>query len=400
MKDNQSLWGGVAGGAIAGAIMTLILLRSPLATTNTIELPLSLSETPASTSATDHEEAVIDTVSLSEDSVVSIIITQDVPVYERVFENVPNTPFGNFFNFSVPQLRERGTQKQEIGGGSGFLISEDGLIVTNKHVVNQEGAEYTVYLDDGSKHSAEVIARDPVNDLAVLKIDGNNLPYLDFANSDELRVGQSVVAIGNALGEFSNTVSTGIVSGLGRSITAGDGAGQSELIEEVIQTDAAISRGNSGGPLLNLHGEVVGVNVAVALGGENIGFALPSNLVKSIVSSVQELGRIVRPYLGVRYVAITPAIQEANNLDIDSGILVIRGETIEQLAVVPGSPADKAGVTEGDIILEVDGQVLNSNTSLASIIQKKQVGNTVSLKLLSDGKEKMVTTTLDEYPSE
>jgi len=207
-----------------------------------------------------------------------------------------------------------------------------------------------------------------------------------------------VVAIGNALSEFRNSVSVGVISGLSRSITAGNGRGQTEELEDIIQTDAAINPGNSGGPLLNSSGQVVGVNVAVALGSENIGFALPANLVMDIVESVQTEGRIVRPFLGVRYAPITPVVQERNNLPVDSGVLIIRGEETTDLAVIPGSPADRAGLTEGDIILEVDGAALDAETSLASIIRKKKVGETLNLKVIKDNVEQTITVTLQEAP--
>lgn len=318
---------------------------------------------------------------------------------ERFFESSPfDDFFGTPFQFRVPQLRQRGTQPQEIGGGSGFLVSADGLIVTNKHVVADESASYTVFTNDGTKYEAEVIARDPANDIAVIKIKGSNLPFLQFGNSDTLQVAQTAIAIGNALSEFRNTVSIGVISGLSRSIVAGDGFGQAEQLEQVIQTDAAINPGNSGGPLLNSAGQVIGVNVAVAQGSENIGFALPANTVKSVVESVQKTGKIVRPFLGVRYVQITPVLKERNKLPVDYGVLVSRGETPEDLAVLPGSAADKAGLVEGDIILEVDGKKLDENTSLAAIVRTKNVGDTVRLKVLSKGSEKEVTVKLQEIP--
>lgn len=348
------------------------------------------------------EELVIKAVEKTKPAVVSVIITKDVPILEQYYEEY-ESPFGDvfgsdpLFNLQVPKYRENGTEKKEVGGGSGFIVSEDGYIVTNKHVVSDEEAEYTVFLNDGGEHSAGVIARDPINDIAVLKIDAKDLPYLKFANSDKLRVGQSVIAIGNPLLEFTNSVSVGVVSGLGRSIVASSGFGQSEQLTGVIQTDAAINPGNSGGPLLNLRGEVIGVNVAVA-SAENIGFSLPGNMVSKVFDSVKEHGKIIRPFLGVRYVQVTERLKETNSLDVDYGVLIIRGETVEELAVIPGSPADKAGLLENDIILEVDGQKLDSDTSLAQIIANKNVDDKLELKVLSKGKEKEVTVMLEEIP--
>lgn len=353
------------------------------------------------------EESVItDVIERVNPAVVSIVITKDVPIVEQYFENFDPfeefflDPFGGLFNFQVPRMREKGTEKREIGGGSGFFVSKDGLVVTNKHVVSDTEAEYTVLTNDGEKYEAEVLARDPVLDVAILKIKVNNVPYLEFGDSSKIKLGQKVIAIGNALGEFRNSVSVGVVSGLSRSIVAGDNFGRSELLEEVIQTDAAINPGNSGGPLLDINGRVVGVNVAVSQSAENIGFALPASLVKSVVDSVREHGEIVRPYLGVRYIQVTPTIKEKNNLPVDYGALVVRGDTPEELAVIPGSPADKAGIAENDIILEVDGVKLEEGKSLGLLIRQKNVGDTVTLKIWSKGEEKTASVILEKAPTE
>ena len=194
------------------------------------------------------EHFVVDAVKKTNPAVVSILISKEVPTYETYVDpNQPTNPFGGMFpgfNFNIPQYRQNGTQKQEIGGGSGFFISSDGLIVTNKHVVDQTNVEYTVFTNDGKKNTAKVVARDPVLDIALIKIDppsSGSFPYLSLGDSDNLEVGQSVIAIGNALGEYRNTVSVGVVSGLARSITAGNNSGGSETLDHVIQTDAAIN---------------------------------------------------------------------------------------------------------------------------------------------------------------
>jgi len=351
------------------------------------------------------DSLVIEAVKKTNPAVVSIVISKEVPKYETYYAPDQNSnPFGdlfpgfNFPSFNVPQYRQNGTEKKEIGGGSGFFVTDDGLIVTNKHVVDQKDAEYTVFTNDGKKSVAKVLATDPVLDIALIKIDrpvGGSFPYLSLGDSDKLEVGESVIAIGNALGEFRNTVSVGVVSGLARSITAGDSSGKSELLDKVIQTDAAINPGNSGGPLLDLSGKVIGVNVAIVQGSQNIGFALPINSVKSAIESVKKTGKIVRPYLGVRYVAVTPEMKEKNNLSVDYGVLVKAGATPSELAVIPGSPADKAGIVENDIILEVDGVKLDDKTSLASIIREKNIGQVVTLKILHRGAEKTVQVTLE-----
>ncbi|MEK7128578.1 MAG: trypsin-like peptidase domain-containing protein [Patescibacteria group bacterium] len=345
------------------------------------------------------EHFVIDAVKKTNPAVVSIIISKEVPKYETYIDPKQQTnPFGDLFPgfyFNVPQYRQNGTEKKQVGGGSGFFVSSDGLILTNKHVVDQKEVEYTVFTNDGKKHTAKVVARDPILDIALIKVEGTNFPYLSLGNSDELEVGQNVIAIGNALGEYRNTVSVGVVSGLARSITASSGSGAVEVLDHVIQTDAAINPGNSGGPLLDLSGKVIGVNVAVAQGSQNIGFALPINSVKSAIQSVKATGKIIRPYLGVRYVAINEQMKEKNNLTVDYGVLVKAGATADELAVIPGSPADKAGIVENDIILQIDGVKLDEDTSLASVIRGKSVGQVINLKILSKGVEKNVKVILE-----
>ncbi len=401
----------ISGGI--GALIVLFIMNQNPAWLNRQSTATAVGPIPAQNqnngSTTTSSSPVVATVQNVTPAVVSIIITKDVPVIERYFSNEPNAvvPFDQFFGsdpflgspfgFQQPQYRQKGTEKQEIGGGSGFLVSADGLIVTNKHVVEDATADYTVFTNDGQKHETKVIARDPVSDIAVLKIDGTNLPFLQFGDSDHIQVGETAIAIGNALGEFRNTVSVGVISGLSRSIVAGDFSGSAEQLDKVIQTDAAINPGNSGGPLLNLAGQVVGMNVAVAQGSQSIGFALPANAVKTVVESVQQTGKISRPFLGVRYIPITPEIKEQNKLAVDYGVLIIRDpQQANQLAVIPGSPADKAGLQEGDIIIEADGKRLDDTTSLSSVIQTKKVGETVTLKVIQKGQTKDVTITLSE----
>jgi serine protease Do len=241
------------------------------------------------------------------------------------------------------------------------------------------------------------LARDTAIDLALVKIDGKNLPTLSLGDSDTLQLGQTVVAIGNALGEFSNSVTRGIVSGINRKITAGDMEG-SEVIDQAIQTDAAINPGNSGGPLLNLAGQVIGVNTAVSQEGQSVGFAIPINIAKQSIESVQKFGRIIRPYLGVRYVIINADMASQNQLPFSYGALVSRGTDPGQVAVVPGSPADKAGLVENDIILEADGVKVDADHTLVSAIIKKKVGDTINLKIYHKGDTKTVTVTLAETP--
>ena len=346
-------------------------------------------------------KTIPDVVESAIPAVVSIVISADVPVIEQYYDNF-RSPFegffgGNGFGFQIPRQRQIGVERQEIGGGTGFFVSADGYLITNKHVVYQDGADYSVVTNDGETYDVEVVAKDPALDVAILKVDAEvDFPFLKFAEIEDLRLGESVIAIGNTLAEFPNSVSVGVVSGLSRNIVASDGFSFLESLEGVIQTDAAINHGNSGGPLINTQGDVVGVNVAVAGNGENIGFALPSNVVSSVYESVAEHGEIVRPFLGVRYLQITKEIAKRNKLDVDYGVLIVRGEERSDLAVIPGSPADKAGLEENDIILEVDSQKLDGSQSLASLLRTYNVGDKIKLKVMHDGEEKEVSVELDK----
>jgi len=355
-------------------------------------------ETPQGTQGytpqTSEEEKTILAVQEVSPAVVSIIITKDLPVLEEYYIN----PFEEFFGpgFQIPQYRQKGTEKKEIGGGTGFLISTDGMLITNRHVVTDTEADYTVLTNDGKKYPAKVIARDPVQDFAILKIENakGDFPIVKFGDSSQLQIGQTVIAIGNTLGEFKNTVSVGVISGLGRTITA-SGGGLVETLADVIQTDAAINKGNSGGPLLNLKGEVIGVNTAMALEAENVGFAIPINKAKKAIEQVKSVGKIVYPFLGVRYVLVTENIQKANNLPVDYGAWIIPGDQGEP-AITPNSAAEKAGLKTGDIILEFNGQKITTENSLAKIIMNYNPGDKVTLKILRKGEEKIIEATLGE----
>lgn len=346
---------------------------------------------------TTEESATIDVVKQASPAVVSIVISQDLrTLYNQTGPG--QFPFEDFFGFGAQTQIPTPEGKQTIGAGTGFIIGSDGLIVTNKHVVSDESADYTVVMQDGTQYVATVMDTDPLNDLAVLDIEATDLPTLKLGDSSSLQIGQFVIAIGNTLGEYSNTVTRGVVSGLARTVTAGDGSGSSETLEDIIQTDAAINQGNSGGPLLNLSGEVIGVNTAVSREGQLVGFAIPINQTKLVIDSVREFGRIIRPYLGVRYMPITAEIAERNSLDVDYGALIIRGERSADLAIVPGSPADKAGLVENDIILELDSTRIDADHSLVQALQSHASGDTVTLKVLSKGIEKTVDVILEELP--
>jgi serine protease Do len=318
-----------------------------------------------------------------------------IEVAERVSPSVVTvsikTPKQNFLQFSpFGGLSEgtRGGEKQDIG--SGFVVSADGMIVTNKHVVSGAGT-YQVITSDDREYEVKSISRDPNNDIAVLKIDpsaGSGLKPVVLGNSDTLKVGQFVVAIGTALGEFRHTVTTGVVSGLGRGITAGSAfEGYVEKLDNVIQTDAAINPGNSGGPLLNSKGEVIGINVAVASGAENIGFALPVNLVKKALESYNQTGSFPnKAFLGVRYQVVSKKTAIAN--EVVAGMYVV--------SVVEESPAAEAGILVDDIITKIDGMEVGEEADLAEIIAKKKPGDKVKIDFWRNGATKSVTATLSE----
>ncbi len=364
---------------------------------------------PASTStpyvsADSYEQAVVQAVKDASPSVVSIVISKDLPVIEQCpynpFSNLPpgfQDFFGGGSDFQFTQPCQKGTQVQQVGGGSGFIVSSNGLILTNKHVVSDATASYTVITSDGKKYTAKVLARDPVQDLAVLKIDASNLPVISLGDSNGLELGQTAIAIGNSLGQFSNTVSVGVISGLARTITASGASFGSETIQGVIQTDAAINPGNSGGPLLNLSGRVIGINTAIVSGAQNIGFAIPINQAKRDIQSVEATGVIKTPYLGVRYTIITPDFAKAQSLSADHGAL-IRGSAAGP-AVIPGSPAAKAGLQAEDIILAVNDTAIDADHDLQNLINQYSVGDTVSLTVQRGSQTLTISVTLAERPA-
>lgn len=289
--------------------------------------------------------------------------------------------------------------KIQKGSGTGFLISNDGLILTNKHVVNagaEKTAEYRIILSTGKQYYAQLIGKDPINDLAVLKIFDKDLPFVGLGDSDKLQLGSTVIAIGNTLGRYQNSATKGIVSGLGRSIEASDQSGNAEALDNVIQTDAEINLGNSGGPLIDLEGNIIGINVAIDQSGSSIGFAIPINDAKPVIKSVKEIGRIVRPRLGVRYLMLTPQIAQDNKLPRESGAWINRGSDSGP-AVLPDSPAAKGGLEEGDIIMEINSIKLEGKNTLLSVVQKYKPGNKIGLRILRAGKIIIKMVVLDEF---
>ena len=364
-------------------------------------------EVPLYKPALDYEKATIAAVKKASPAVVAITVSKNVPILENCrtsplnpFSDLP-PEFQQFFG-NIPQFQqqecEQGSKLQEVGGGSGFIISADGLILTNKHVVADTKATYTVFTNDGKKYDAKVLARDPQKDLAVIKINKTGLTSVELGDSDSIELGQTAISIGNALGEYRNTVSVGVVSGLARTVQAsGPGVG-TETIQGVIQTDAAINPGNSGGPLLNLKGEVIGINTAVVSGAQNIGFAIPINDAKRDIESVKKTGEIQSAYLGVRYMAVTAAVAEKEKLKADYGALV-RGST-DGPGVSPGSPAEKAGILAEDIILSLNGKKITPEQSLGSLISNYGIGDEVALEIRRGDKTMTLKVVLAKRPAE
>lgn len=323
-------------------------------------------------------------------AVITIIASRDLPQIEEFYfmpirgEKV-----------ALPK-KMKGMEKTKIGGGSGFIVSQDGYVLTCSHVVEDHEADYTVIISPDQKYSAKILAKDPLIDMAILKIDDRDFPFLKLGNSDKVELGESVIAVGNPLGEFEDTLSAGIVSGLSRRITAYSGFdAKSTNLRGLIQTDAAINPGNSGGPLVNMAGEVIGINTAMIMGAENIGFALPINYIKEDLREVRKSGKIKRPYLGVKYILLNEAIAKTNKLPVNYGALVAR-EMFGEPAVAKNSGADLAGIQEYDIILEINNEKINDEHSLSDALSQCLIGQEISLLVLRDNQEKSIKVILKE----
>jgi serine protease Do len=314
-------------------------------------------------------------------AVITIVITKDLPKVEGFYY----FPFGGE-EFIFPKIK-KGKEKTKIGGGSGFIVSEDGYILTCNHVVADTEANYTVILDPEHKYEAKVLARDPLIDVAVLKIEGKNFPYLELGDSNKVELGETVIAVGNPLGEFEDTISAGIVSGLSRKITAYGGMPfKATSLRGLIQTDAAINPGNSGGPLVNMEAKAIGINTAMVMGAENIGFAIPINYAKVTLEEVKKYGKIQRPFLGIRYIILNKEIAKIQKIPVDYGALILR-EALGEPAVIKGSAADEAGLKEYDIILEIDNEKVTEENTIADILQKHKVGDEINLKVFREEKK-------------
>ncbi len=333
------------------------------------------------------ESIVIDVAEKVGPSVVTVSVKKTQIIGGSPFEVDPFLdPFGFFRD--LPRSRPQ-TKNVERDIGSGFIISADGLVVTNKHVVSDTEAKYKIVTRDDKTYDVEKIYRDPGNDVAILKIKAAGLRSAEMGDSSKIKVGQLAIAIGTALGEFRHTVTTGVVSGLGRGISAGSPLeGAVERLDNVIQTDAAINPGNSGGPLLNSSGQVIGINTAISTEGQNIGFAIPINIVKEAIDNFDKTGQFSRPFLGVRYRMINERTALLN--EVPQGALVDE--------VVAGSPAEKADIRVDDIITKIGSKKISGDdqTSLAKEIANHKVGESVAVEVWRDGKAQTLTVVLEE----
>jgi Do/DeqQ family serine protease len=304
-----------------------------------------------------------------------------------------NDPFfRQFFGSELPS----GSSKQvERGTGSGFIISGDGRILTNAHVV--EGVDtVTVTLKDGRTFQGKVLGADPVTDVAVVKIQANNLPTVTLGNSDQLKPGEWAIAIGNPLG-LDNTVTQGIISATGRSSSQ---VGVPDKRIDFIQTDAAINPGNSGGPLLNQRGEVIGINTAIIQGAQGLGFAIPINKAKQVAQELIAKGKVEHAYLGIKMVTLTPEVKQEINADPNSGLDIKAERGVLIAGVMPSSPADRAGLHSGDVIIKANGQAINDSSTLQQLVENTHVGSNLQLELRRDDRNLEVTAKVDAFPAE
>lgn len=364
------------------------LASSNLPFLKTLNVTSSVDKSKQTVKVVTEESVVINDVKQIGPSVITVVEESTTGNTDQSF-NV-----GPFQIFGLPQPQQ---SKQPVSIGSGFIVSADGLIATNKHVVSDVGVKYQIITSNDKKYTVLQIYRDPLNDIALLKVDPKENPGISLkpallGDSTNLEVGQFVVAIGTALGQFKNTVTTGVISGLGRGITAGDEMQNfAERLDNVIQTDAAINPGNSGGPLVDSSSKVIGINTAVAQNGQNIGFALPINILKESLNNFNKHGQFNRPYLGVSYKTLTQDVAVLNNL--------VKGAYIQ--SVVAGSPAEKAGIQVGDVIVKFDTKTVESgNGELANLISDKKVGDEVSISLWRDGKTVNTKATLVTAPNQ
>jgi serine protease Do len=337
---------------------------------------------------------IINTIKKVMPAVVSIAVKRPLKEVEAEFNKLPKPKRGMKYEMPADKIDSR--NMVDVGGGSGFIADKSGYILTNKHILSESPAEYWVSLSDDGCYNAEIVARDPINDIAILKIETEfPLPYVTVGSSKNLELGQRVLAFGNALGMFRNTVSEGIISGLSRSVTAQGENDRTQELRGLIQTDAAINPGNSGGPLTDLYGQVIGINAAMVSGAENISFALPIRSAQKDLEDLHKYGRIRRPLLGIRYASINNEVRKKFNLSVEYGAIVTKEHSFDQ-AVIDHSPAAEAGILEGDIILTWNGHKLTNKKGIPDFLENSEVGETITLVILRNNKPLEVELRLAE----
>lgn len=390
-KQKKPLLGGARGRAVAIALLVLLSVASGLGGAWIFTRNNDDNSTQKQQVVLKSQAQLISNIARTVgESVVSIEVT-----------STSDLNSGTLFGF---QNLQDTTQQS---AGTGIILTGDGLIITNRHVVPEGTQNVSVTLSDGTTYdNVKVLGRTNSQDsldIAFLKIEdtkGKSLKAAQVGDSSKVNIGDSVVAIGNALGQFQNTVTSGIISGHGRSVQASTGSGSdSENLEDLFQTDAAINEGNSGGPLVNLEGQVIGINTAVAGNAQNIGFAIPINDVSGLIKSVKETGELKRPYLGVVYVSLTDDIAKQYNLSAKRGAYIPPQSTLGQETIISGSPADEAGLKEGDIITKINGTSIDENTSLTSLLGKQSSGDEVTLTVQRGDKQITIKATLGTAPT-
>ncbi len=326
---------------------------------------------------------IIDTVKRVMPAVVSVIISKRLEDLEREMPRLTSKKQRLLKRIAADAPHVDAHGMVQVGGGSGFIVERNGIVLTNKHVIAEPNTSYTVITSTNQRLDAEVLACDPVNDVAILKVHAaGTLPTVALEPSARLDLGQTVLAFGNALGIFKNTVSVGIVSGLSRSVSAqGEPGAPPQEMRGLIQTDAAINPGNSGGPLVDVFGRAIGINAAVVYGAQSIGFAIPIKAAERDLADLERYGKIRRPLLGLRYLVLTPELQGQLKTPVDFGAFVTREHPADH-AVTPGSPAAKAGIREGDIILEWDGKKITQDQSIQDFMEDCAVGDQATLTVL------------------
>ena len=372
---------GSNAGVIVGVIIAIMLAGGALAI-SIVNMMNSQESQPAATVSADGYYTG-NSIEFEETSIAGIV-SKVTPAVVSIISEVRTT---GYFGYGTSRA-----------SGTGMIVTEDGYIITNKHVVN--GARSVqVITDSGDTYdNVTIVGTDPLNDVAYLKINGvSGLPTIPLGDSKTIAVGQPVLAIGNALGAYQNSVTQGIIGGTGRSISAGDSDGNNvEYLTDMLQTDAAINPGNSGGPLVNAAGEVIGINTAVSTDAQGLGFAIPISAVKGMLKNIIDNGKAERAYLGLAYVTITPEVAKEFNLSVNQGAYV-HSDNSRQSAVVSGGPADKAGIEDGDIVSKINGVQVGRAGSIATLIGEYKVGDVVPVTIIRDGKETVVNVTLSAY---